>query len=137
MVQVEADRHRGRLRDLGLPEEVAAHLLGTHLGRYHLVAAAIGKDRSLGERIVPSLPTVWAEIPVFATEEMAIRLEDVMCRRTALFFKAADQGLAVAERVAALLGGALGWNETRRADEVAAYRRLVEAHRRFRDGVSG
>jgi len=65
-------------------------------------------------------------------DEMAIHLDDVMVRRTHLFYETVDQGLNAMEEVANALAAEMGWDATRRAAEVARYRDLVETHRRWR-----
>ena len=65
-------------------------------------------------------------------DEMALRLDDVMIRRTRVFYETADQGLSAMEDVANALAAEMGWDGTRRAAEVARYRDLIETHRRWR-----
>jgi glycerol-3-phosphate dehydrogenase len=53
----------------------------------------------------------------------------VLARRTRLAQELPDRGAAIAPRVAAILGTALGWDADRQAAEVAAY--LEGAERQY------
>jgi len=63
--------------------------------------------------------------------EMAIRLSDVLVRRLHLFYATRDQAVPATGAVADWLAETLGWDATRRADEIAAYEELVERSRAF------
>lgn len=143
-VPLPGARHAGgRLRDLpgfsrelaqehGLDEEVAWHLTTTYGVRSRAVLAA-GKTHNVRPgRLVPDLPYLWDEVAFATTEELALRLDDVLRRRTLLFLQDRDQGLGVCEEVATLMGGLLGWSEEQRAAEVERYRERVAASRAFR-----
>ncbi len=71
-----------------------------------------------------------------ARYEMAVRLEDVMVRRTRLFYERQDQGMVLAPSVAGMLAAELRWDLTRQAAELARFRSLVEASRQWR-GAAG
>lgn len=119
------------LRALGLEEDVARFLASRHPAED--VRPWIGKP-SAEDRILPELPYLWIEVSLAVGTEMAMTLEDVMVRRLGLFYEAADQGLAVAPRVAERMGSHLGWDAARQDAEVRAYRELVTEHRAFREG---
>ena len=53
-------------------------------------------------------------------------------RRTHVLDQALDQGLGVAEEVAALMAAELEWSDQDRAEQVARYRQVVEQTRRWR-----
>jgi glycerol-3-phosphate dehydrogenase len=72
------------------------------------------------ERLAPDVRDVRAEAYFAAASEMARRVEDVLCRRTQVALRTADQGATIAESTAALMAQPLGWDEStarRRADE--------------------
>ncbi len=119
------------LRALGLDESVARFLASRH--SVDDVRPWLGKP-SAEDRILPELPYLWIEVSLAVGTEMAMTLEDVMVRRLGLFYEAADQGLAVAPKVAERMGSHLGWDAARQEAEVRAYRDLVAAHRAFREG---
>ena len=63
---------------------------------------------------------VWA-----AREEMALKIEDVLARRTRALFLNAGAALECAPRVAALLGPELGWDQARQERELAEFSRTA------------
>ena len=70
--------------------------------------------------------------PVHAVErEMAMRLSDVLVRRTHLYYEDLAQGVKAAPAVARKLRELLGWDGEREADELRDYLALVERNRRF------
>jgi len=118
---------------LGLGGEVGRHLARAYGDDADALLAAIRADASLGERIVPGHPYVWAEVPHAVRNEMAVALEDVLIRRLHLFYEARDGGLAaawaIAERMAAEEG--IGWSGSEIRAQVERYRAAVEATRGF------
>ena len=52
-----------------------------------------------------------------------------LARRTRISIEAHDRGVECADDAARLVAPVLGWDESRVADEVAAYRARVEAER--------
>ncbi len=76
------------------------------------------------ERIVDGRPDLLAEVAYAARREQARTVGDVLLRRTRLGLTAARRvlGGAAVERVAAVLGAELEWDEARRAREVQAFR---------------
>lgn len=70
-----------------------------------------------------------AEVRYCVREEMCAGLNDLLVRRTSLFFWDAGGGLDGIEEIADELGGALAWSPERRQGEIDAYRALVRAHR--------
>jgi glycerol-3-phosphate dehydrogenase len=52
---------------------------------------------------------------------LAQRVEDVLVRRTHLYYELADHGVDAARRVAELMGRELGWDEERVGVEAARY----------------
>src|SRR3954469_3968828 len=70
-----------------------------------------------------------AEVVHACRFEGALRLEDVLERRTRLSLTAPDRGLRAAETAAALMGEALGWDAERVRREADAWRGRVAAER--------
>ena len=68
-----------------------------------------------------------------AKYEMAIHLDDVLVRRTGLFYELADQGAKIAPTVVDAMGAELGWDAERRASELERFRRILGANRRWRE----
>jgi glycerol-3-phosphate dehydrogenase len=65
---------------------------------------------------------------------MAVHVDDVLLRRTGLFYELADQGARLAPVVLEAMGAALDWDAGRRAMELARYRGVLEANRKWREG---
>jgi glycerol-3-phosphate dehydrogenase len=114
------------LAESGLPAAVLDHLLSKYGARTPRLLAAIAADPSAGRPVVEGLLYVWAEIDFAVEDEHALHLDDVLVRRTHIFYKAADQGRAVAPAVAARLAVRLGWDDPRVEAELAAFRDLAD-----------
>jgi glycerol-3-phosphate dehydrogenase len=78
------------------------------------------------------LDYVWAEVEFAIADDLARTLTDILARRIPLVLVGRDQGLDVAERVAARAAELLGWTGDEVAKQLAAYRREVAGSRRFR-----
>lgn len=104
-----------------LPLDVVDHLVERH-GAHAVTLIEGAVRKGLEGRLVPGLPYIEAEVVEAAEEEMVLHLEDFMERRTHLALEALDRGVKAAPRIAALLGGVLGWTPERAAEEVETYR---------------
>jgi glycerol-3-phosphate dehydrogenase len=89
-------------------------------------------DAALLGRINADLPYVWAEIDFAATHDLARTLDDVLSRRVPLLLVGRDQGLDIAEQVAARLATLLGWTAGEVERQLAGYRKTVSDSRLFR-----
>lgn len=116
----------------GLPARVAEHMSQTYGVRADAVLARGTAEPSLLERIDAELPYLWAEVDHAIDVDLARTLEDVLVRRIPLALRGRDQGLSVAPRVAARMAARLGWSETEKARQVAAYEAYVARTRAFR-----
>jgi glycerol-3-phosphate dehydrogenase len=115
----------GAARSLGTSDELLDHLVHRYGGEAPAVLALIEDEPELAATLVPGLPYVVAEAVYAVRYEMAQCLEDVLARRTrSLFLDAASAGEA-AERVAAVVGSELRWDEERAAGEIARLREYV------------
>jgi glycerol-3-phosphate dehydrogenase len=125
----------GPVPDLGpaLPEDVRRRLADAYGSRGAQLTALITAQPALATRIDAQLPYIWAEVVQAVRAEHARDVEDVLRRRVPLFRDARDQGLAAAERTAAILAAELGWDDAHRDRAAARYRTAVAASRRWRD----
>jgi len=123
---------RRLIAEFALDVDTATHLCGVYGARAHLLAGRIAEDRTLGERLDPELPYVWAEVEFAASHDLARTVEGVLARRVPLLLVSRDQGLAVSERVADVLGGRLGWDAALRTRMLDEYRAEVALSRRWR-----
>ena len=73
------------------------------------------------EPVHPEAPVLRAEIQYAASHEGALRLEDVLLRRTRLAFVTRDGARSVAADVAGIVAPLLGWDEQRSREEVEAF----------------
>ena len=91
------------------------------------VATLAGSDPLLAAQLPGAAPYLGAEVVYAVTHEGALRLDDVLTRRTRISIEAPDRGAAAAPEVAALMSPLLGWDQARREAEVARYRQRLEA----------
>jgi glycerol-3-phosphate dehydrogenase len=89
--------------------------------------AALVESPEQAERLGDS-DTVVAEVTHAVREEMALRLEDVILRRTNLG-SGSHPGAAAVARAADGMGTLLGWSESRRREEIADTERVLRRHR--------
>lgn len=135
MAELEAMRPEV-LEDLstrGLDVEVADHLIAAYGPECGQLLDYIDEE-VLRRRMVPELPYILAEVGYSVNHEMALRLEDVLARRTKVIYEDTEHGLGVAEEVAALMSRSLGWSEERAKQELRDYERVVASLEAFRKG---
>jgi glycerol-3-phosphate dehydrogenase len=105
-------------RPLGLGEKAVRHLVGTYGSAYpHVLRHAETNPDSMLP-VAEGSAVSGAEILHAVREEQAIDLASVVLRRTELG-SAGHPGRACLERCAAIMGGELGWSESKRETEVA------------------
>lgn len=119
-VLVESARARGA------SEETARHLVAFYGSEAAAVLNLVDRDRALGEPMVTGRPEIWAEVAHAVEREMALRLQDVLIRRLHLFYELRDQASALVNPVAHRMKQLLGWDESREAEELHDYFRMVE-----------
>ena len=100
---------------------VDAHLDGRYGSDAAGLKAMVAADPSLGGELVPGLPYLRCEALFAASHEMAVTLDDILTRRTRsrLFDRRATR--AAAHSVADLVAPVLGWDEARKAAELASF----------------
>ena len=116
-----------------LDRDVARHLADTYGMRGVDIAARVAAHPELGARLVEGRPEILAQVDHAVERELALRLVDVMVRRTQLFYRDHDQGLGAAERIAAHMARLLGWDQLRIARELATYHDEVSFSRAWKD----
>jgi len=92
------------------------------------IAAIQRSDPALAAPLHPALPYTGAEVVWAVREEMARTVEDVLARRTRALFLDARAAIAMAPRVAALVGRELGRDAAWCAAEVAAFETLARGY---------
>ncbi len=93
--------------------------------RRHEVEALIAEDAALGKRICEHNPEVLAQVAYAVEREHAVTLGDALLRRLPVGWSKCHT-LDGAEPAAAVMRARLGWDEARRAREVAGYADEVE-----------
>ncbi len=110
--------------DAGLLE--AERLLGRYGSCIDDLLALIGGRPELASPLGRS-GYLAAEIVYACTHEGAVRLDDVLARRTRIAIETRDRGLAAAAPAAALMAAELGWDDARTSREVAQYGQAIAA----------
>jgi glycerol-3-phosphate dehydrogenase len=113
----------------GVPEDMIVRLLRRHGDQVGEVLDLARSDAALGRPLTGAPGYLAAEVVHAVTAEGALHLDDVLTRRTRVSIETAHRGVESAPEVAALMAGALGWDEERTAREVAHYAARVEAER--------
>jgi len=103
--------------------EAFDHLLHVHGSRYADLLGYLKEDPSLAGAVAPSKPVTKLQVVHGVREEMALKLADVVMRRTELG-STGSPGDEALETCARLMGRELGWSETRTAAELDAVRAL-------------
>ena len=96
-------------RDYGIEPAVAGHLNRSYGDR----AAEVAKKKNHIKRLHPKHPYLEAEVIYAVEQEFAVRVIDLLARRTPLALLDTEAALAVAPRVVELMAGALGWSPGR------------------------
>jgi glycerol-3-phosphate dehydrogenase len=109
----------------GVPEDSYEALADRYGSTAEAVLAIAAEDGRLAQPIIEGLPDLQAEVVWSARSEQAISLGDVLLRRTRLGLLAGreltDRSSGALDRVAAVLGGELGWNQERLELEVQRF----------------
>lgn len=103
------------------------HLLHRYGSLLTEVIAGVEADPALAVPLTGAPAYLRAEVAYAATHEGVIHLEDVMVHRTRLGYEQRDRGLGAVQEIADLVGQRLGWDDARRAAEIAAYRERCAA----------
>ncbi|HQI80428.1 MAG TPA: glycerol-3-phosphate dehydrogenase/oxidase [Deltaproteobacteria bacterium] len=105
-----------RRKPAGLSDEAVLNLCRNYGSRYPDVLAAAEKKKHL-ERVCEMFPDIWGEVFHAVQCEMAVRLSDVLFRRTGLC-TLGNPGTGVIEEVADVMAKELSWKKRRRNEEL-------------------
>lgn len=117
----------------GLSRATLELLAATYGTRASAVVARVEEDAALGVLLDPARPEIVAQVDHAVQVELAASVDDVLVRRTQVFFRAHDQGLAAAEVTADRMATLLGWTPEERAVHLEQYRAEVALSRAWRD----
>ena len=113
----------------GLHVARVEHLLRRYGTLADEVFDLIDMDHKLGEPLEGADDYLCAEIVYAASHEGALRLDDVLTRRTRISIEVFDRGDTAARPAAELMAGVLGWSPERVDQEVERYHARVRAER--------
>lgn len=120
----------------GVSSGLITHLLNRYGSLYQEVLALADGNQMLLSPITPELEYIRAEFLYAVLYEGARSLEDVLARRTRICFESADGGLAIAEEVATLISGIMGWSDDQIDHQVLTYAQLLEGQRNSAFGLA-
>jgi glycerol-3-phosphate dehydrogenase len=112
------------------------HLLGRYGGLVDEVLDLVAARPSLGDPLPGAEDYLSAEVVYAVTHEGARHLDDVLARRTRISIETFDRGTVAVTAAADLMAAELGWDRTRRDDEVDHYLRRVEAERQSQEKLT-
>ncbi|HLI16486.1 MAG TPA: glycerol-3-phosphate dehydrogenase/oxidase [Acidimicrobiales bacterium] len=125
------DGARAALRGAAGSADVPGPELDRLLSRYGALASEVlelgERDPALRRRLDGRIAYTCAEVVYAATHEGARHVDDVLERRTRVALELPDRGSALADEVARLLAGPLGWSDARQRAEAEAYRAAARA----------
>lgn len=112
-----------REKPAGLSEQVMEHLVYNYGSQFRRILRYIEHTPALGELLPASKEVMKAEVVHAVREEMALRLKDVVMRRTDLG-SLGHPGDEALRACAGLMAAELGWDDARKRDEIAETKRL-------------
>jgi glycerol-3-phosphate dehydrogenase len=115
-----------RRRPFAFSENVARQLLYNYGSELHQVLKYCDKDRKLRETVGSDCLTIQAEIVHAVREESAMKLSDVVLRRTELGSSACPDRAAL-QTSAMLMAKLLGWNKKRISAEIEEVKKKYSA----------
>lgn len=124
------------IEEQGFAPKVAAYLVGQYGTEAMAVARLARSDKTLNRPIAEGHPAILAELFHAIQREMALTLCDLLIRRTHVFYETEDHAVAAAPSLVDLVGGELGWDAARKAQELAVYLQQVERALAFREEIA-
>jgi glycerol-3-phosphate dehydrogenase len=118
------------VRDYGISEQTAQHLVGRYGTTAPEVLDLAKKDAQLAKPIVEGFAPIRAEI-VYSAFEMAVTIEDVLARRIGLEFFSWRASIDAAPVVGSILGKQLGWSAEQTESAIRKYTDKIERYFRL------
>lgn len=131
-VRIELETRVHAIAGDNLDVDVVAHLVDVYGAEAPRLAALVARDPALGVRLAEGRPEILVQVEWAAEVELACTVEDVLVRRTQVFFRSTDQGVSAAPRVAEYLGKKLGLDAGEQQRQVEAYLHEVSLSQAFR-----
>ncbi len=117
------------VRDFGISEQTAQHLVGRFGTNAPEVLSLAKKDPELAKPIVGEMPPIRAEI-VQGAQDMAVTIEDVLARRTGLEFFSWRASKEAAPVVGSILAKHLGWSAEQMRSAIGQYVHKIDRYLR-------
>ncbi|MCB9708088.1 MAG: glycerol-3-phosphate dehydrogenase [Myxococcales bacterium] len=117
-----------------LAEGTARHLMATYGVRAQTIARMCGERPDLLAPLIDGLPEILAQVYFAVEQELARSVTDVLVRRTQIFFRARDHGLAALDVVSCHMAPLLGWSSTDTEKQRSDYFAYVKLHQRWKTG---
>jgi glycerol-3-phosphate dehydrogenase len=111
----------------GWSAQLTDHLLHRYGSLVEELLDLIAEDGSLAHPLEQAPAYLRAEIAYACISEGVLHLEDIMMRRTRLYYEEPRKGLAAVPEIAEIAVQWLGWGEDREAKEIEEYDRRVRA----------
>ncbi|MEZ4588431.1 MAG: glycerol-3-phosphate dehydrogenase/oxidase [Gemmatimonadales bacterium] len=111
----------------GLPESTVAHLIGQYGSEVGSIFELVAEHDALRAPVHPHHGAIGAEVVHSVRAELARRLDDVIFRRLSLAYETPDAGAEAIGTVAQLMGRELGWDESRRQQEIERCQEIIAA----------
>ena len=111
----------------GLSEPTVAHLVGQYGAEASTLYDLVKEWPQLKEQIHPLHGAIGAQVVHSVRHEFARRLDDVLLRRLSVGYETPDAGGAAVEQASILMGRELGWDDSRRREEVERYHEVASA----------
>ncbi|HXP21873.1 MAG TPA: glycerol-3-phosphate dehydrogenase/oxidase [Streptosporangiaceae bacterium] len=105
----------------GLPVEQVERLLGRYGSDIDDLLGLVAARPELGQPVPGSGGYLAVEIVYACRSEGAVRLDDVLARRTRIAIEVRDRGAEAAPHAAGLMAAELGWDAARTAAEIKRY----------------
>jgi glycerol-3-phosphate dehydrogenase len=112
-----------RRENIELPPALLRHLVTRYAEEGARIVALIAERPETAAALSPSVPTIGAEVIHAIRNERALRLSDIVLRRTTLG-AAEHPGAEALSACAAVAAGELGWNPARVNEEIADVERV-------------
>jgi glycerol-3-phosphate dehydrogenase len=119
----------------GRIDEATSDMLTVSYGMCGIdIARRVAADPELAERLVAGRPEILAQVDWAVERELAGALQDVLMRRTQLYFRDPSQGVDAVDVVVKRMAERLGWDEAEQARQRADFEREVARSQAWRDG---
>ncbi|MFF3064719.1 FAD-dependent oxidoreductase [Oerskovia sp. NPDC057915] len=122
-VGLDAVRRQARpwASKFGWTPQMVDHLLHRYGSNLRDIVALCEADPTLARPLEHAPAYLRAEISYGVTHEGALHLEDLLLHRTRLNYEVLDRGLGALPEIADIAAPLLGWDDERKAAEIASY----------------